>query len=220
MVCPICGTFLYKLRRLFECLKCELVFDETPPDPLVYNESYLAEFKSRDNTEAGRRLTEIRLDMVWKLFKEGHLLDFGPGGGRFLEESKRHFEAHSLDINPNSNPTYSCIEEVQPETYDVITFWDSLEHLENPLTMLMDARMVLKPGGMVFISTPNIWPTIDAISSHHYKPGEHVYYFNMVSLHKMLDLARFSPMFFNYDESEVRNVTETNILSAGARKCS
>jgi len=40
--------------------------------------------------------------------------------------------------------------------YDLVTFWDVVEHLTQPAQFLERAFEVLKPGGLVFIKTPNV----------------------------------------------------------------
>ena len=47
-------------------------------------------------------------------------------------------------------------EEVDDEAYDVITFGDVLEHLQDPLAVLRIATRKLKPSGVVITSLPNI----------------------------------------------------------------
>jgi 2-polyprenyl-3-methyl-5-hydroxy-6-metoxy-1,4-benzoquinol methylase len=39
--------------------------------------------------------------------------------------------------------------------FDVITMWDLLEHLPDPLEGLATARRLLKPGGLLLVNTPN-----------------------------------------------------------------
>ncbi|GAB3311226.1 hypothetical protein GCM10027298_35080 [Epidermidibacterium keratini] len=42
------------------------------------------------------------------------------------------------------------------ETFDAVVFADVLEHLRDPLTTLRAARHILRPGGAVYVSLPNI----------------------------------------------------------------
>ncbi len=47
-------------------------------------------------------------------------------------------------------------DQIDDEAYDVITFGDVLEHLQNPLTVLRSSLQKLKPSGFVVTSLPNI----------------------------------------------------------------
>lgn len=41
------------------------------------------------------------------------------------------------------------------EYFDLVTLWDTLEHLNFPVETLRDAARVLKPGGLLFLDTPS-----------------------------------------------------------------
>lgn len=45
------------------------------------------------------------------------------------------------------------------EFFDVVTWWDALEHVPDPSTCLNETVRVLKPGGWLFVQTPdpNSW---------------------------------------------------------------
>lgn len=45
---------------------------------------------------------------------------------------------------------------LKPNSYDVVTMWHSLEHTPDPQKVLIAIRAILKPGGIVFISVPNL----------------------------------------------------------------
>jgi hypothetical protein len=40
--------------------------------------------------------------------------------------------------------------------FDAVTFWDVLEHLEEPARALQQARARLRPGGVVAVTMPNV----------------------------------------------------------------
>jgi SAM-dependent methyltransferase len=52
--------------------------------------------------------------------------------------------------------TADLVQEFGAASFDVVVFGDVLEHLRDPLTVLRQARPLLRPGGYVVISTPNI----------------------------------------------------------------
>lgn len=52
--------------------------------------------------------------------------------------------------------TADLVAEFGEAAFDVVVFGDVLEHLRDPLTVLRGARPLLRPGGYVVISTPNI----------------------------------------------------------------
>ena len=46
---------------------------------------------------------------------------------------------------------------LEPRSVDVITMWDVIEHLPRPQSLLSHLGALLKPGGLLFLQTPN-WP--------------------------------------------------------------
>jgi SAM-dependent methyltransferase len=45
---------------------------------------------------------------------------------------------------------------IAPGSVDVITMWDVIEHLSNPQPLLRSLRELLRPGGTLFVQTPNV----------------------------------------------------------------
>ncbi len=101
--------------------------------------------------------------------KEGmHILDFGCGQGAF---SQRLVDAgmvvDACDINTeqikarvNKKITLDLnsteITDSITEKYDVVIALEIIEHLENPWKYLRDCISLLKSGGIIVLSTPNI----------------------------------------------------------------
>lgn len=52
--------------------------------------------------------------------------------------------------------TADLVAEFGAENFDVLVFGDVLEHLRNPLDVLSRARRLLRPGGSVVVSIPNV----------------------------------------------------------------
>ena len=86
--------------------------------------------------------------------------------------------------------------------YDFIVFADVLEHLRNPAQTLADARQLLKPGGRVIISLPNIAYSgviADLLAGQFNYTEEgildqtHVQFFTRDSLYRLLCNGGFKP---------------------------
>ena len=77
-------------------------------------------------------------------------------------------------------------------SFDVITLYDSIEHLTAPLATLAEVRRLLGPGGIVHLVTPNVGGLQARVLGrywYHYKPGEHLYYFSPKTLRATLERA-------------------------------
>lgn len=50
---------------------------------------------------------------------------------------------------------FECMPQLKSESFDLILFLSILEHLDNPLAALKEARRLLLPGGYIFFNSPN-----------------------------------------------------------------
>lgn len=89
--------------------------------------------------------------------------------------------------------------------YSVVSMADVLEHMPFPKAGLDAARRLLLPGGVLFVSMPNmdsmVWRALDASGSNPYWGEiEHYHNFSRQRLYRLLDEHGFSPV--HYDISE------------------
>ena len=97
----------------------------------------------------------------------GRLLDVGSGSGFFLDVAReRGWEVHGTEYDPNM--VASCAARgfhmqqgpLDPSNYaqgsfDVITSFEVLEHLVAPQQELSYFHQLLRPGGALYLTTPN-----------------------------------------------------------------
>ncbi len=87
------------------------------------------------------------------------------------------------------------------EGFDVISMADVLEHMPFPRQALRHAAGLLKPGGLVFISMPNmdclIWRLLDRQESNPYWAElEHCHNFTRERLYALLCEVGFDPCHY------------------------
>jgi 2-polyprenyl-3-methyl-5-hydroxy-6-metoxy-1,4-benzoquinol methylase len=129
------------------------------------SEDYLARYLLALEPEADFRLNEYAsmLDLRGK-----QVLDVGCGLGETMGCLRKWgAEVTGLDLDPEairfvreklglSQVQHSAITELSGEPgYDLIILHDLLEHPLNPMEVLEKARILLKPGGLLGIWTPN-----------------------------------------------------------------
>lgn len=140
-----------------------------------YDEKYMRKFSAYNTTIAGR-VNAGRCALVGKYVRPGaSVIDVGAGSGAWVRDAvKAGFDAKGCDVNAEA---IKCLLEDGLYSFDTnaveaVTFWDSLEHMEDPQLQL---KAVAK-GAHAFVSLP-IFGDLRAIrSSKHYRPGEHLYY--------------------------------------------
>ena len=183
--CLICGTegkarktvhkdtHGKKIYRLYGCRCCLLEWWE-PREiiPLLYEDEILPGY------EWVHRQTSSQLFQNHKAFfrlfpyKTGTLLDVGCSSGSFLEYSKRlGFDGWGVDFDPKaievarnkglknvytmSLDDFSNFMKTKRLQFNVVTFFDVLEHQDEPKEFIKTVRGLLLRGGYIAGSVPN-----------------------------------------------------------------
>jgi len=99
---------------------------------------------------------------------DGRLLDVGCGDGHFLSLCRTHYDCYGVEVTPGLSDYASLLARAPvtcarysadvfpPESFDVVTLLQVLEHLPNPREIVAACHWHLRPGGMVVIEVPSI----------------------------------------------------------------
>ncbi|MBI2766604.1 MAG: class I SAM-dependent methyltransferase [Chloroflexi bacterium] len=213
-----------RLAHLCRCATCGLVQARTFPDAdalrKVYREEY---FKSADSASTGYddyerdrycilKTAARRLDTIERFSPtRGHLLDVGCALGFFLEEAKsRGWQVDGVDISEHAvkfanerlgiPARVGMLEEAgyEPGSFDVVTMWDVIEHVPAPVSVLSLARTLLKPGGLLVLSTPDVGSTVAKLTGARWMgfklAEEHLYYFSRKTVTLALEKGGYQPL--------------------------
>lgn len=135
------------------------------------------------------------------------LLDIGCGDASYLEIVKEAgWSAVGLDIDPTVvenarrrglNVYLGGTEyfDGQEELFDVITLSHVIEHVHDPVKLLADCHRLLKPGGEIWVETPNNASICSSIFGKNWRGLEsprHLVLFNHRSLRGALYLSGFN----------------------------
>lgn len=160
----------------------------------LYDEEYFNEYVRRGQSGMGVLLNECRVEWVRK-YHDGPVLDVGSGAGDFLRAMED--ESVGTDVLPEAMTLlYDNQKEWRGEPMTAMTFWDSFEHIIDHSAYL-DRCMK-----WAFLSLPIFPSKADVLSSKHYKPHEHVWYFRGDGLESYLNSFGFE--FRAYDNFETR----------------
>lgn len=167
-------------------------------DPLkIYDANYAERYRKQAVTELGRKIYESRWKMIEK-YCHGNmrLLDYGCASGAFHMSSPNGFRVHGYDLNPNYG-----FSEMPSDYINILTMWDVIEHLHEPWQLVKE----LHPQ-WIFLSTPNLESVKGPVKEwKHYRPYEHVAYFDKHSLRFHLEAAGYEIMEFNFEEGALRD---------------
>jgi len=177
MVCRLIKRFdSEKDGDLRLCLHRGVAYQKDVTEKFEYGDAYFEHYKRLEGTEVATRLNAGRCALLARhAAPEATVLDIGAGSGTFVRTALRWgFDAKGFDVIPRT------VAELKREKlfasdadgFDVVTFWDSLEHIDDPETVL---RRINK-NAMVLVAIPIIEDLTKIRESKHYKPGEHLFY--------------------------------------------
>ena len=137
------------------------------------------------------------------------LLDFGCGVGDFLLIAQREkWQVGGIEISKlaaqkaNQKLEQNCVitgnlksKNLPVSTYDVVTCYHVIEHLLEPIKTLKLIYKMLKPGGVIFLETPNIGSIGARLKGKNWSqimPPEHINYFTHKSIRYALKEVGFT----------------------------
>jgi ubiquinone/menaquinone biosynthesis C-methylase UbiE len=146
--------------------------------------------------------------VMWLKAKPGgELLDVGCGNGSFLATMQRlgwkvvgvEPDAKSAKIAKqqfNLPVIISALEEVKfpPHSFDCVTSHQTIEHMYQPMEFLKESLRILKPGGKLVITTPNLPSLGHRIFRRCWRglePPRHFYLFSPQALRKSVEKVGF-----------------------------
>ncbi len=136
-----------------------------------------------------------------KKIRTGRVLDVGCAYGFMLQRFPNSFRKFGVDVSkyaveiarkklPSATFKIMGAEEKLPfkkDFFDIILFNDVLEHLENPEIALKNIFRMLKKGGILYITTPNLNIVRKKIFRNSDKKVHHISLFSHSSLISLLN---------------------------------
>ena len=182
-----------------------------------FHSHYILERQKR--IKSFSKLYNSRLSLIESLYpSKGDLLDIGCGAGFFLNSAKeRGWNCHGLEILPEyikyakenfalENIRCESLDEpltYDENTFDVVTLWDLIEHLRNPIKSLKQINRVMKPGGLLVMWTPNVKNAIFLKEKWiGYTTLPHLYFFSGDSLNNILGKVGFKIVYLKTNKAK------------------
>jgi len=181
--CKICGNRCFKNRNFTRflalgetncsvatCERCHTGFLCGDPPDNLYDDAYFTVSTDQYDYEKQSVANEEHYgEILEKLIQHSvgseRLVDVGCGMGHFVRQASRYFdEAIGIDGHVDFSHFVGCFEQLRIENieglrignseFDAITLNHSLEHVEDPVTLLENSFSALRPGGVLYVEVP------------------------------------------------------------------
>jgi 2-polyprenyl-3-methyl-5-hydroxy-6-metoxy-1,4-benzoquinol methylase len=203
------STSLSRHGDIVQCNRCHLVFSNPQLQPERVLDIYRAveDPLYREESSARERTFARSLLQLQDLAKPpGRLLDVGCYTGVFMKVAatagwkvtgvELSAWAAAIALREGHGQVHaSALEDagLEAASFDVITLWDVLEHLGRPAAMLENVRRLLKPGGIVAVSTHRVDSLAARLLGGRYPffMDMHLVHFSRSTLERMLRACGF-----------------------------
>lgn len=188
-----------------ECQVCGIIFQNLSMTPEEYYNFYADDYHMNFQHDRGtpdyaerynhdRNIAEQRKKKYNSfLSTPKKILDIGSSNNAFVDVMNEDgHEAYGVEIGEMGKSFENVYNKdlldinFPPETFDVITLHDVLEHLIDPTKYLIELHKILKSDSTLVIDFPNFF---DPAGYHHWKKIEHLWY---------ITIDRLSELFVKY----------------------
>ncbi len=221
--CNICGfddtrhLFMIDSGSIVRCNNCGLAYQNPRPDQsVIYEEDFfLREYRDFygvdyiEDRENISRIARRRLDALQRLEQGGRILDVGCATGFFLHEAHSRgmdtwgveisnfavrYAREKFSLKVHHGPLESA--GFPSGFFDIATLWYVLEHVDDPSELIKEVRRVLRPGGVLGVTVPNLRSLFRLIRPRQWmeerrKQRHHLYDFEPRTLKALLEKFGF-----------------------------
>jgi len=203
--CRSCG--LVQVGAVLSRDELERIYGEEYFSSEVFHD-YVAEGDIR--VEAGRAAART----LARLVPAGRLLDVGCAAGFFLEAASAHYEVTGVELSPfassyarktlglrvfTGDVTDGMLD---GEQFDVVTAWNTIEHMADPLRAFAAIARVMRPGALLALSTGDVTGPLARLGLRTWNlmaPPYHLFFFSPNTIDLLLAKTGFEPRRLVYD---------------------
>lgn len=200
--------------NIVRCNECGFIILNPRPQEDALTAFYPSDFNKRPGSlfykaiePAFKIAQQLTINLISKYKPEGKALDIGCGNGDFLlAMQKKGFDVYGVEPNKDAKEFcpaplggrifYNSLKEsnFQPKTFDVITCFQSLEHVYNLKATLLEMNRIIKDNGILYICVPNSEFLEARLFGPYYynlEAPRHLYFFSKKTLGRLLSAHGF-----------------------------
>ena len=220
--CRLCKSNNYNVLfikygyELAKCNECSLTFLNFDPDDEFFSNYYAEDFFNdpgikhaysdyEKEAESLKNSFKFRVDILSKYNSGGNLLDVGCATGAFMEVASSRWEVYGVDVSEyaveqakkKNLKAFAGVIKDSPyinQIFDVVTLWDTIEHVSDPLETLQQLSEMTKQGSVVALTTGDVGSTVAKISGkywHLYNIPQHLSYFDKNTITRIFNESGF-----------------------------
>ena len=216
---------------IVKCNNCDVLFVNPVFDESHYLETYRSETYQKIVQDLGEESHQYRVNrfgkerveimskyLIHPFDEKISYLDVGCSTG-FVVEAANNFgwNAEGIDLNPsainfgqkrglNLDNISFFDDKLSTKSFDVISMFDVLEHVINPLNYLSRAYELLSEGGLLFLYVPNYdcaSRLLMGFDAHFIWPTHHLTYFTPVTLKTFCESQSFKTLLLNTEGLDI-----------------
>lgn len=210
----------YRKHYLVKCKKCSFVFSNRIPEDDELQQHYATYQRNAEISSITIKRYEELLNILEKYRKTNTILDIGCGDGHFLNVAKQKgwnvygTEFTDEAVNVCTQKGINCFKGRLSElefntTFDVITSFEVIEHIYNPVEEINIISKLLRKGGGFYLTTPNFTSLTTLILQEHRRTieyPEHLSYYTPQTLHYLLSRQEFKKIFLKTDGIDIADL--------------
>lgn len=241
------GAWSGRSFDIYRCLACRFIFIGNPwldyetiyseeyyagrgADPLVNYTEEITTFRDSVRLYEWRGIREVVGSLI-DLTPDTAWLDYGCGAGGLVRYLNQTGVADALGFEQSwavsrlrslGVPLLDDSARGSGETaFDIVTAIEVLEHVLDPIAELRRLRQLVKPGGLLFLTTGNALPYSGRLQKWSYiVPEVHISLFEPNTLAWALEQAGFAPLYSGYGAGWTDIVRFKILKNLGRRRVS
>jgi len=161
----------YLVHRMVECPGCDVVYASPAPHEEVLEQAYRAApfVSAEESAFAAETYRRLLRTLLASLNGRANALDVGASDGTFLQALLGEGFENVVGIEPAAASAEAAPESVRGrirvepfrraslagESFDLVTAFQTLEHVSDPVQVVRDAYELLEPGGAILVVVHN-----------------------------------------------------------------